>query len=242
MLSMCWRRSVHHSKREFWPCCYTCPCANKSLRTALDPYFPQVLTIIFTKLQGDNPPDSFKMRFTRFYHVVSARGAPSGFGADYFVKHTEAVQTGIFPSLYIKIVLDTTGQFARPVDRKLGVISYTKTLCDSAAFANRYVKGWGYTCNHLLDLLKNPPKVAAGLGDEIINEADVDDIGFGMGFTPLNTCKRGPRDDYPEISNVQEWVGQYLKEANQRNGGTIARFVGERVEPASQQALASYLQ
>jgi exportin-2 (importin alpha re-exporter) len=211
------------------------------LRAQLDPYFQQVLTIIFTKLQGDDPPDSFKTRFTRFYHVVSARGASNGWGADYFVKHTEAVQAGIFPSLYIKIVLATTGQFARPVDRKLGVISYTKTLCESAAFANRYAKGWGYTCNHLLDLLKNPPQVAAGLGDEIVNEADVDDIGFGMGFTALNTCKRGPKDDFPDITNVQPWVGQYLKEANQRTGGAVAKFVNERLEPTSQAALVAYL-
>jgi exportin-2 (importin alpha re-exporter) len=218
------------------------PLLTLCLRTDLDPYFPQILTIIFTKLQGENPPDSFKTWFTKFYHVVSARGASAGFGADYFVKHTDAVQTGIFPSLYIKIVLSTTGQFAKPVDRKLGVISYTKTLCDSAAFADRYAKGWGYTCNHLLDLLKNPPQVAPGLGDEIVNEADVDDIGFGLGFTPLNTCKRGPKDDFPDITNVQQWVGQYLKEANQRTGGAIAKFAGERLEPASQEALAPYLQ
>jgi exportin-2 (importin alpha re-exporter) len=176
----------------------------------------------------------------RFYHLVSAKGIEAGFGADYFIKHAEALQTGIFTPIYLNIILQTTGQFARPVDRKIGVISYTKTLCDSSAFAQRYVKGWGFTCNHLLDLLKNPPQVAAG--DEIITEADVDDIGFGVGYTPLNTCKRGPRDDFPDITDVQSWVGQFIKAANSRHGGAIAKFVDERLSPEAKEALAPYLQ
>lgn len=162
-------------------------------------------------------------------------------GADYFIKHAEAIQANVFTPFYLTVILPTTGQFARPVDRKLGVISYAKTLCESAAFAERYQKGWGFTCNHLLDLLKNPPRVAPGFGDEIVNEADVDDIGFGVGFTPLNTCKRGPRDDFPEILEVDKWVGQCLREANQRQGGKIAAFVEQRLAPPAKAALAPYL-
>ncbi|KAL2015956.1 hypothetical protein VTK56DRAFT_4512 [Thermocarpiscus australiensis] len=206
----------------------------------LDPYFTTILTLIFTKLQA-NPTDSFKSRVARFYHLVSARASEPGLGADYFIRHAEAIQANVFTPFYLTVILPTTGQFARPVDRKLGVISYTKTLCDSVAFAQRYQKGWGFTCNHLLDLLKNPPRVAAGFGDELVNEADVDDIGFGVGFTPLNTCKRGPRDDFPEIVEVDKWVGQFMKEANQRHGGRIAAFVNERLTPEAKAALAPYL-
>lgn len=207
---------------------------------ALDPYFGTILTILFTKLQS-NPSDSFKQRFVRFYHLVSAKGAEAGQGADYFINNAETLQSGVFTPIYLNIILQTTGQFARPVDRKIGVISYTKTLCDSQAFAQKYQKGWGFTCNHLLDLLKNPPKVAAGVGDEIITEADVDDIGFGVGYTPLNTCKRSARDDFPEITDVQSWVGQFMKEANTRHNGAIANFVTQRLTPEAQEALAPYL-
>lgn len=173
---------------------------------------------------------------------MSARGAEAGLGCDYFIKHAETVQSGVFTPIYLNIILQTTSQFARPVDRKLGVVSFTKTLCDSTAFAQRYQKGWGFTCNNLLDLLKNAPKVTAGVGDEIVTEADVDDIGFGIGFTPLNTCKRGPRDDFPEITNVEGWVGEYMKTANQRHGGAIANFANERLTPEAKQVLAVYLQ
>lgn len=178
----------------------------------------------------------------RFYHLVSAKAGPdSKMGTDFFIKHAEAIQNGVFTPFYLTVILPTTGQFARPVDRKLGVISYTKTLCDSEAFASRYQKGWGFTCNNLLDLLKNPPRVAAGFGDEIVNEADVDDIGFGVGFTPLNTCKRGPRDDFPDIVEVDKWVSQFIKEANQRHAGRIAGFVETRLTPEAKAALAPYL-
>ncbi len=206
----------------------------------MDPFFGTILNLLFTKLQS-NPSDSFKSRFVRCYHLVSAKGVETGFGADYFIQHAETLQAGVFTPIYLNIILQTTGQFARPVDRKLGVISYTKTLCDSKAFAQRYAKGWGFTANHLLDLLKNPPQVATGVGDEVVNEADVDDIGFGLGFTPLNTCKRGPRDDFPEITNVQQWVSDFLKAADKRHGGAIVGFVTTRLQDDSKQALAPYL-
>lgn len=207
----------------------------------MEPYFGTIITLLFAKLQS-SPTDSFKSRIARFYHLVSARAGESGLGADYFIKHAEAIQANVFTPFYLTVILPTTSQFARPVDRKLGVISYTKTLCESAAFAQRYQKGWGFTCNNLLDLLKNPPKVAAGFGDEIVNEADVDDIGFGIGFTPLNTCKRGPRDDFPEILEVEKWVSEYMKAANQKHGGTIANFAAERLTPEAKTVLAQYLQ
>ncbi|KAK3365874.1 CAS/CSE protein [Lasiosphaeria ovina] len=206
----------------------------------LAPFFKVIVTLVFSKLQS-NPTDSYKSRVARFYHLVSARAGEPGLGADFFIKHAEDIQANVFTPFYLTVILPTTSQFARPVDRKLGVISYTKTLCDSEAFAGRYMKGWGFTCNHLLDLLKNPPKVAAGFGDEIVNEADVDDIGFGIGFTPLNTCKRGPRDDFPDIVEVDKWVSEYLKAANQRTGGVIARFITQRIAPEAQAVLAPYL-
>ncbi|CAN8095921.1 unnamed protein product [Discula destructiva] len=207
----------------------------------LDRYFPDILMLILGKLQGE-PTDSYKQRFTRFYHLVSAR-VEQHLGADFFVKHTEGLQAKTFPFIYQKHILPTTGQFARPVDRKIGVISYTKTLCDSRAFAEQYgTKGWGWSAKALLDLLQNPPQVSAGVGDDIITEADVDDIGFGLGFTALNTCKRGARDDYPEILDVQVWVSEYMKKSNATSGGMIIKFVQQRLEPEAQQALAPYLQ
>jgi exportin-2 (importin alpha re-exporter) len=207
--------------------------------SVMDAHFQTILTLVFQKLQN-NPSDSYKTRFVRFYHLVSAK-TEAGYGADYFIKHVESLQQNMFTPVYLTVILKVTSQFARPVDRKLGVISYTKTLCESQAFAQRYAKGWGFTCNNLLDLLKNAPTVAAGHGDDIM-EADVDDIGFGLGFTPLSTCKRGPRDDFADITNMESWVSQYVKEANQRHGGAIANFANERLTPDVKPVFAAYLQ
>jgi exportin-2 (importin alpha re-exporter) len=127
------------------------------------------------------------------------------------------------------------------VDRKLAVVSLTKTLCDSQAFAQKFVKGWGNSCRILLSLLANPPVVAGSAGDEIIAEADVDDIGFGMSFTALNTCKPLARDDFPEVQNVATWVKEYMVAANQRHGGAVEGFIGQRLPPEQQQAIAQYI-
>jgi exportin-2 (importin alpha re-exporter) len=118
-------------------------------------------------------------------------------------------------------------------------VSFTKTLSDSQAFIDRYSKGWALTCEALLKLLINPPTAAAS--DDIIADQDVDDLGFGVGFTQLNTTRKAPRDPFPEITDVKAWVGEYLKQADVRNGGRIAGFVQERLSDQARGTLAALM-
>ncbi|KAF4998055.1 hypothetical protein FGRMN_3418 [Fusarium graminum] len=205
----------------------------------IEPYFVTILRLIYTKLQG-TPADSFKFRFVRFYHLVSAR-LEVGYGADYYIKQSNQVDAGVFTQVYPGFVLAETEKLARPVDRKVAVVSLTKTLCDSQSFSQQFQKGWANSCRKLLSLLVNPPTVGSGAGDDVVAEADVDDIGFGMSFTALNTCKVSARDDFPEILDVTKWVKEYMASANQRHGGAVERFIGERLSPEEQQAIAQYI-
>ena len=218
-----------------------CCCdSNTILRASVDPFFEQILNVLLPKL--DQAADSFKHRFVRLYHVISSR-ADSGMGADWFIKHVDSISDSIFTPMYLKIILPTTAQLPRPVDRKTAVISLAKTLTESKMFQTRYEKkGWGFTCGALLGLLQNPPQVSVGYGDEVITEADVDDIGFGIGFTPLNTCKQAPRDDVPEIHDVQKWVSEHIMGANIRSNGQLLAFAAERLSPEMKIALGPYLQ
>lgn len=208
-------------------------------RAALNPYFGTIVRLLYTKMQG-SPAESFKLRFARFFHLVGTR-LEAGYGADYFISQSDQVDSSAFAQVYPVFVLAETQKLARPVDRKLAVISLTKTLCDSQTFAQKFQKGWANSCRTLLTLLANPPSVSSGTGDELIAEADVDDIGFGMSFTALNTCKPLARDDYPEIQNITTWVKEYMVSANQRHGGVIEGFIGQRLGPEEQQAIAHYI-
>ncbi|OTA92295.1 hypothetical protein M434DRAFT_396540 [Hypoxylon sp. CO27-5] len=208
-------------------------------RSVLEPYFKEILSLLFIKLQGA-PSESFKMRFVRFYHLVSAR-VEAGLGADFFVSQVDLVQNNLFVQIYLSIVLPVSDTLARPVDRKLAVISFAKSMGDSAAFAQRYQKGWRYTCEAMLKLLLNPPKVTSGVGDDVVNEADVDDIGFGLGFTALNTCKKSAWDVYPEIQDIKIWVRQYLTDANARHNGAVVKYIMERLTDQGKQAMAMYV-
>lgn len=207
-------------------------------RAALDPFFKEILNLLFIKLQS-NPSDSYKLRFVRFYHLVSAR-VEAGLGADYFASQTDSIQEKLFTQIYLTIVLPTSEQIVRPIDRKLAVVSFAKTMGDSAAFAQRYQKGWGFTGQVMLQMLVNAPKVASGVGDDVVNEADVDDIGFGLGFTALNACKKSARDDFSEIQDINAWVRQYLLDANARHNGAIATYM-DRLTPEARQAMMTYL-
>ncbi|OTB05757.1 hypothetical protein M426DRAFT_319437 [Hypoxylon sp. CI-4A] len=207
-------------------------------RNAIDPYFKEILSLLFVRLQN-NPSESFKIRFVRFYHLVSAK-LDANLGTDYFISQVDLVQGNLFTQVYLSIILPTSDLLARPVDRKLAVISFAKSMGDSQAFAQRYVKGWRFTCGAMLKLLLNAPQVTTGVGDDIVNEADVDDIGFGLGFTPLNTCKKPPHDAYPEIQDIKIWVRQYLTDANARHNGAVANYMS-RLTDEEKQALAIYI-
>jgi exportin-2 (importin alpha re-exporter) len=145
----------------------------------------------------------------------------------------------IFKPLYLTIILPETQKLSRPVDRKTAVVSFTKTLTDSQAFVDRYPKGWTFTTQKLIELLVNPP--VPQTADDFIADQDVDEVGFGVGFTQLNTCKKPPKDPFPEITDVKAWVGQYLKAADTRHSGRISKLVQERLDTQVQQVLAQYL-
>ncbi len=213
-------------------------------RPALVSYFPTILTIIYGRLAAPNVTDAFKLRFVRFYHLVSAlNDQKHGYGADYFIAASESVQAGAYVPLYLTIILPKTQELAKPIDRKIAAISLTKTLCDSERFAVRYVKGWSLTAEALIKLLVNAPVIVADTG--IVAEQDVDDLSFGVGFTQLNTCKRQAKDIWPEIAEVKPWVAQYYSAGGlagtSADSATLKKWLDERLQPEVRQAFMAYL-
>ncbi|KAL8750958.1 MAG: hypothetical protein Q9184_006232 [Pyrenodesmia sp. 2 TL-2023] len=207
--------------------------------SAIDGYFVTILQLLFTRLQNSKT-DAFTSRFVRLYHSISAR-VDGGLGADWFINHANQMQDGIYVQLYLSIILPDTQKLVRPLDRKIAVISLCKTLTDSVAFAEKYKKGWAFTCEALLKLLENPPILAST--DDTIVDHDVDDMSFGVGFTQLQTIKRPARDYWPEVTDVKSWVGRQLQDANARRGGKIKAFAEERLSqsPQALQVLSMYM-
>ena len=203
---------------------------------ALQPYWKDLLSIMLTRLQGKNKA-SFETRFVRFYHYFASRD-DKGLGADLFVAETDKIQQDVFRGLYLQIILPKTQELARPIDKKVATVGLTRTLADSQAFVQRYPKGWPLTCKALLTLLENPP--VPSKNDDMIMDQDVEDTVFGVGFTALNTIKKAPFDPYENIVDLRKWVGQYLKEADQRHNGRIGSVVSS-MDPAAQKALQSYM-
>lgn len=148
----------------------------------------------------------------------------------------------VFKPIYLTIIIPDTQKLSRPYDRKTAVVSLTHTLANSDAFVTRFNKGgWAITCEALLKLLINPPLPPKG-GDELIEDRDVEDVGFGVGFTALNTCRKVLVDPFPEVQDVKAWVGAYLREADSRTGGRVGTFVNEKLSPEAKAALGQVMQ
>jgi len=156
---------------------------------------------------------------------------------------TDIQPHSIFTPIYLTIVLPDTQKLSRPYDRKTAVVSLTHTLATSEAFVTRYgKKGWGLTCEALLKLLINPPLPPSADDANFIEDRDVEDVGFGVGFTALNTCKPAPKDPFPQVQDVRTWVGSYLKEQDGKTGGRIGGYVQQRLGDEAKAALMQVMQ
>lgn len=208
-------------------------------RETLQIYFGSLMNLLLTRLQN-SPTENFSMRFVRFYHFVSALDEKA-YSADFFIQVCEDIQAGLFTPIYLKIILPTTSKLARPLDRKTAMLSFAKTLATSTSFAEKYKKGWGYTCDALLHLLSQPP-IPAAKDDVVIAENDVEDMAFGVGFTLLGTIKPTPKDYWSQTgTDVVGWVKRYLKMMDGERQGRISRFAEERLSEDSKKALVAYL-
>ncbi|KAL3448534.1 CAS/CSE protein [Aspergillus insuetus] len=204
----------------------------------LEPYFGDIMQVILTRLQN-HKTESLSLRFVRFYHFLCANDG-KGYSADFLVQIINKIQDSLYVQLYLNIILPDSQKLARPLDRKTAVLSLTKTLANSEAFATRYAKGWGFTCQALLKLLELPPLPASK--DDVIAEHDVEDMAFGVGFTALVTIRPQVRDPWPDMgSDLKLWVGKYLKEADQKQGGKISGFVQERLGAQEKAVLSTYI-
>ncbi|KAJ5533518.1 hypothetical protein N7494_010070 [Penicillium frequentans] len=205
---------------------------------ALEQYFIMIMQIILQRLQNSKT-ENLSIRFVRFFHFITAHD-DKGYNPDFIMQVTEKVQQNLFTPVYLNVILQDTQKLARPLDRKTAVLSLTKTLANSEAFATRYAKGWGFTCNTLLKLLELPPDVTHK--DDFATEVDVEEMSFGVGFTPLNTIKPQQKDPWPETgADLKKWVGAYLKEADKKHGGRISQFAQERLDDQAKTVLGSYI-
>ncbi|KAL3458673.1 CAS/CSE protein [Aspergillus heterothallicus] len=204
----------------------------------LEPYFGDIMQVILTRLQN-HKTESLSLRFVRFYHFLCANDA-KGYSADFLIQIIDKIQDSLYVQLYLNIIMPESQKLARPLERKTAVLSLTKTLANSEAFATRYTKGWGYTCVTLLKLLELPPLPASK--DDVIAEHDVEDMAFGVGFTALVTIRPQVRDPWPDTgADLKLWVGKYLKEADQKHGGKISAFVQQRLGEQEKAVLSSYI-
>ncbi|OQE21646.1 hypothetical protein PENSTE_c011G09365 [Penicillium steckii] len=207
--------------------------------TALQQYFVSIMQIIMQRLQNSKT-ENLAVRFVRFYHFVTAHD-DKGYNPDFVMQVTEQVQQGLFTPVYLNVILQDTQKLARPLDRKTAVLSLTKTVADSEAFATKYSqKGWGFTVNALLKLLELPPDVTHK--DDLNAEVDIDQMSFGVGFTPLNTIRKSPTDPWPQTgADLKVWVGSYLKEADKKHSGRVSQMAQTRLDDQAKAVLGSYI-
>ena len=206
---------------------------------SLQQYYPQIISLLLTRLQSSRT-DTFIIRFARLYHFMCT-SEKQRLSTDAVVALFEGVQSGIFGQVYLNYILSTTVErFVRPFDRKLAIISLTKSLTDSKAFADKYPKGWGHTCGGLLKLMKDPPRPPPRGEGEIVDQ-DADDISFGVGFTQLSTCKRPAQEPFPEITDLKQWMAQTMKAADEKSGGKLNEYVHQRLDEEQREHLVSYM-
>ncbi|KAI5806627.1 Cse1-domain-containing protein [Peziza echinospora] len=195
---------------------------------ALGPYWKQIFIILFTRL-NTSKTENFAQRFARFFYFLVNR-EQEGAGIEFVATVIDQVQAGIFGQVYSAVVLPDTNKLQKPFDRKLAIIGLTKILTSNLFINAPYNRAWPTTASTMVKLLDNVQSIPQGpTSDDITHEADIDEMGFGVSFSNLNTTKKGIRDPAPAISvaDLKGWVVQTLKGARGRIEGFIPQLPQE---------------
>lgn len=146
-----------------------------------------------------------------------------GAGPDFAIRAMDEVQPHIFEQVFTAFILHDTLTLQKSQERKLAVIGLTKLLLTSTAVTvPPYSKVCPGAAAALIKLLANPEVVPQGPtgGDGLSHEADLDELGFAVTFSTLNTTKKPAPDPAPEVpmSGLRSWVID-----NFRNSGDRAK-------------------
>ena len=152
----------------------------------------------------------FAQRFARFFYFLVHR-QKEGAGPDFAIKAMDEVQANVFGQVFMAFILPDTLNLQKPQDRKLAIIGLTELLLTSAAVTvPPYSKVRPNAAAVLAKLVANPEVVPQGSAgaDDLSHEADLDDMGFAVTFSTLNTTKKPETDPAPEVlmSDVRAWV------------------------------------
>lgn len=139
-----------------------------------------------------------------------------GAGPDFAIKAMDQVQANVFGQVFTGFILPDTYNLPRPLDRKLAIIGLTKLLLTSTAVGVPPYSGLRRsTAAALYQLIANPdavPQAPPG-ADDLSHEADLDEMGFAVAFSSLNTTKKPAEDPAPEIpmAGLRAWVIENFK-------------------------------
>jgi len=133
----------------------------------------------------------------------------------------DEVQASIFGQVFMGFILPDTLELSKPQDRKLAIIGLTKLLLTSTAVTVLpYSKIRPNAATALVTLVTRPEAVPQGPAgaDDLSHEADLDEMGFAVTFSTLNTTKKLATDPAPEVpmSGVRAWVIENFKNSQDR--------------------------
>ena len=163
---------------------------------------------------------TFAKRFARFFYFLVHR-QKEGAGPDFAIKAMDEVQANVFSQVFVGFILPDTSDLDRPQDRKLAIIGLTKLLLTSTAVTvPPYSKVRQHAAKVLVKLVEKPEGVPRGpaSADDPSHEADLDEMGFAVTFSTLNTTKKPAADPAPEVpmSAVRNWVIECFKNSQDR--------------------------
>ena len=192
---------------------------NVQFRPPLQPYWKQIFIILFTRLNSSKT-ETFGQRFSRFVYFLVYR-EKEGAGPDFTIKSMDEVQSGIFVQVFTSVILLDTLKLQKPLDRKLAIIGLTKLLLTSSLITTPPYQAVSPTAAKTLHKLIATPEVVPqgpSATDDLSHEADLDEMGFGVAFSTLNTTKKAVQDPAPGVpmAGLRDWVVANFKESSDR--------------------------
>lgn len=200
---------------------------------ALQPYLPQIFTLLFGKLtgQGKSPKN------TAFFITAVGRGV-CAHGPGPVLAAMDAVQPGCSITVVQQVVCNNLANVADAEDVRIMAVALARILCEHAPMLQS--PAWPAVLTELVRFLETEKAAPIEAGEEM-KESLEEMMAYSNEFSQLQNARLPSSPMLPEVTDVRKYVAQALAALSQKQPGQLAQMISG-TPPEVQAKIGEYMQ
>eukprot|EP01083_Nonionella_stella_P081201 223562_1 len=201
--------------------------------SALEQYIPEIMRLVFTKLQTDKS-NRFVKNFCVFCgHFLAKHGYVL------FVKSLDLVQKDIFGMILERVIIRNAKVLDTELARKICVFGLIRVLCAPEFIQSDFARFWPVTMQYVIEIFEMAPAPYRPEEDDL---EELERAGYNAQYARLAYARDRPFDPVKKFGDVRKCLAEGLGELSKKFPGKLTPMISANLSEVHRKALADYLQ